>query len=298
MSTELPKLNVSSLAGLFKGDTTITLAPQQLLAFVSDIANTFAQYRSATKAINDDTKETLNLIVKQVNLEHERIITEVDEKGVKNKKKIDAELSKKVAEINKIRDEIMVSKPKDGESVDKAQVVKEVFEMIKLPEQKEIILDGAKEIRDKLESLQGDERLDIEAIKGLKELLAALEAKRGEGRYVAGPGFQLLTKMMDVLISNPANGDILSYDSALLKWKNIPSSSTVTFADGETPGGTIDGVNVGFTLAHTPAAGSLKLFVNGQRMSAGGVDYTLSGTDITLVTAPPSGSILLADYRY
>jgi hypothetical protein len=65
----------------------------------------------------------------------------------------------------------------------------------------------------------------------------------------------------------------------------------------ETPGGTVNGSNTAFTLSVAPSpSASLKLFVNGQLMAAGGEDYTLSSLNITMVTAPPSGSILRAWY--
>lgn len=69
------------------------------------------------------------------------------------------------------------------------------------------------------------------------------------------------------------------------------------YVDSETPTGTVNGSNTDFTLANTPISGSLKVYVNGQRMKAGGEDYTLSGKTITFVTAPPTGSIILVDYR-
>lgn len=71
------------------------------------------------------------------------------------------------------------------------------------------------------------------------------------------------------------------------------------FADNETPGGTINGINVTFTLAHTPnPAGSLILASQGQVMDqnvAG--DYTLSGSTITFLVAPTLGP-LICWYRY
>ena len=66
----------------------------------------------------------------------------------------------------------------------------------------------------------------------------------------------------------------------------------------ETPAGTIDGVNTAFTLSNAPSSGSLAAYLNGMRQQAGGVDYTLSGAVVTFVTAPGSGSVLIADYRY
>lgn len=73
-----------------------------------------------------------------------------------------------------------------------------------------------------------------------------------------------------------------------------------SFADEETPTGTIDGSNAAFTIANTPLTGSLKLYKNGIRMTGGGVDYTLSGTTITYVAAakPKTSGSHVCDYRY
>lgn len=72
-----------------------------------------------------------------------------------------------------------------------------------------------------------------------------------------------------------------------------------TYADNETPGGTINGTNAEFTLANAPSpAGSLILILNGAVQTAGGVDYTLSSLTITYVTAPLDGSAHKAWYRY
>ena len=68
------------------------------------------------------------------------------------------------------------------------------------------------------------------------------------------------------------------------------------FADEETPSGTINGINTTFTLVNTPIAGSVKLY-KGIRMKLG-VDYTISGTTITMINIPLIGEIMVADYRY
>jgi uncharacterized surface anchored protein len=69
------------------------------------------------------------------------------------------------------------------------------------------------------------------------------------------------------------------------------------FIDDETPTGTINGINTVFTIASTPnPSGSLKVYVNGQRMRIT-EDYTVSGRTITFLIAPPTTSIILCDYR-
>jgi len=69
-----------------------------------------------------------------------------------------------------------------------------------------------------------------------------------------------------------------------------------TFVDLETPSGTINGSNDTFALANTPVSGSVHLYLNGVLQEATG-DYSLSGSTITFVTAPESGSKLRASYR-
>lgn len=49
-------------------------------------------------------------------------------------------------------------------------------------------------------------------------------------------------------------------------------------------------------LAHTPVAGTLRIYVNGQRMTPT-VDYTLSGTTVSFVFAIDTTTVL-ADYEY
>ena len=66
------------------------------------------------------------------------------------------------------------------------------------------------------------------------------------------------------------------------------------FIYNEVPTGTVNGSNTAFTLANTPASGTLQLYADGMRMKGGGVDYTLSGANITMVIAPSTA--IVADY--
>ena len=67
------------------------------------------------------------------------------------------------------------------------------------------------------------------------------------------------------------------------------------FVTGEVPAGTIDGTNDDFTLASTPTTSSVQVFLNGVRQKITD-DYTVSGSTITFVTAPPTSSNILVDY--
>jgi hypothetical protein len=66
----------------------------------------------------------------------------------------------------------------------------------------------------------------------------------------------------------------------------------------EIPSGTINGVNVTFTLAHTPV-GQIMLYLNGQYMTVGvGEDYILSGITITMAAPLIPGDKIRTNYQY
>lgn len=73
--------------------------------------------------------------------------------------------------------------------------------------------------------------------------------------------------------------------------------SPTNFVTEETPSGSINGSNTSFTIANTPTAGTVKLYLNGVRQKSGaGNDYTITTNTITMTTAPVSGDVLIADY--
>lgn len=71
----------------------------------------------------------------------------------------------------------------------------------------------------------------------------------------------------------------------------VGGGSSSTPVSGETPS-TVNATT--FTLAHTPVSGSLRLFLDGVRITA----FSLTGTTITLSTAKLGSQDLLADYSY
>jgi hypothetical protein len=77
----------------------------------------------------------------------------------------------------------------------------------------------------------------------------------------------------------------------------VSAIGTSTDVRNEVPTGTVNGSNKDFVLANTPTAGSLQVYVNGQRFTVT-EDFTLSGATITFVTAPPTTSKILCDYLY
>lgn len=102
----------------------------------------------------------------------------------------------------------------------------------------------------------------------------------------------------DIVAPVQAANDGLAFEMTMAPVNFFPAASVTlpSFADGETPTGTIDGTNVTFTVAQAPNPGvSLGLFLNGIRLDSG---FTLTGATITYTVAPASGDTHRASYRY
>lgn len=166
--------------------------------------------------------------------------------------------------LNFVRDKARTIKDgKDGKDADETKIVQEASKLtIEALKPLIPILDTPEQVRDKLETLEGSDRLKIEAIDKLREELDELKKRK----VVVGSGFNY--GAMDIHI-----------------------------VDDETPTGLVNGANTDFVLNHIPSpATSLKVFLDGQRMKLT-TDYTFSGQTITFLTAPLTNSILTVDYR-
>lgn len=95
-------------------------------------------------------------------------------------------------------------------------------------------------------------------------------------------------------------GQVLTVVAGAAAWAANAALGAANFVDNEVPAGTVNGTNPTFTLANTPVTGTVHLFVNGVRMTAGGsADFTISSATITFNSGaiPMTGDVLLADYR-
>lgn len=143
-------------------------------------------------------------------------------------------------------------------------ISKELLPLIpKIDDIKQDLPRMSEDIRNALELLQGEERLDFSAIKGLR---GALNKLRERPRLGGGGGLSKIALEMK-------------------------------FIDNETPSGLINGINKVFTIKNIPnPPESLKVYIGGVRMRLT-EDYTLSKRTITFLVAPMTNEIILCDYR-
>jgi len=95
---------------------------------------------------------------------------------------------------------------------------------------------------------------------------------------IAGTG---LTATNGVLSVNAISGDVILEADVLV----------------ENESANCNGITTDFTLASTPLASSVQVFLNGLLQEEGsGKDYTRSGTTVSFATAPATGDILIIHY--
>ena len=147
-------------------------------------------------------------------------------------------------------------------------MIKEVLNKIVVPKPKEIELDSAETLRNKLEKLTGDQRIDWKSIRGLEEEMS----KRNVGKAFIGGGVSKMS--MDRFILDPY-----------------------------TPTGAVNGSNTDFVLQKSPnPTASLKVYRGGakQQLNPSGTsdgDYSLSGKTITFNISPLTNEIIECEHR-
>lgn len=125
---------------------------------------------------------------------------------------------------------------------------------------------------------------------------------------IFSPAENTLQKALDLLDNwNPlptggTHGQVLKKNSSNnydVIWSDESGGGTIITGNAsltETPAGLINGVNTVYTLSQEPAAGTVRVYLNGVRQRPG-TDYTVTGQNITFTVAPFSGDSIIVDYN-
>lgn len=90
--------------------------------------------------------------------------------------------------------------------------------LVELPDFQSLITQEPEAIRNSLELLEGDERLDVSAIKGLEELLSGI--KTHPQKDMAVGGIRFMSNLADVVVSDIQNGEALIWNSTNGRFEN------------------------------------------------------------------------------
>jgi hypothetical protein len=104
---------------------------------------------------------------------------------------------------------------------------------------------------------------------------------------------------LNLLLDIPQNQSILSLQQ---KQATASAGTPGTLVSGEAVTGTINGTNKTFTLANTPITGAITLAyvppTDPSQLLQYNIDFTVSGSTITMNTAPVAGSSVYAIYYH
>lgn len=242
--------NLEKLLKVF--NSTNIVSPEDINAVLQGILKLLTNFKSETQSLNSNTKLQLTEALKQVQASHDNLHSNLSQHVTARTTALEARLSgdfeAKMTEIKKLMEDVQKSKPtdglpgKDGISPDQQQIVQEVLAQIKLPEQKALILDPVG-LRTQLESLTGDNRLRITALRGIEEFQNQLvnhissEVKRGmlyagllenksSGTGGSGSGVTSITGTSNQVIASASTGAV-----TLSLPQDIATSSSPTFAN-------------------------------------------------------------------
>lgn len=182
------------------------------------------------------------------------------------------------------------------------------------------------QVKEKIESLKGENRVDASAIKNLPQSVERIiEGGHGmmfpETILKAGTGISVAKDAFGKWVITSTGGaggghTIQDEGSSETQRTNLNfvgagvsvaddvgndatvvtiSGATVTFVNNELVG-TGDDTTTVFALDFTPSAGTVHLYAGGVRQLLT-TDYSISGTSITFVIAPPNGMKIVADYQ-
>lgn len=216
---------------------TKTLVAEEMKAFVSLVLKIV---KDTKDELADTSKENIKVIsdsIAYIKEYHDKTASDISGKS----DELLGQMEAKIALLNKTLDKVKKIKAtpgKDGKSVDKEEVVAEVMSQIQLPEYKETVLDTPIQLAEKLETLEGEDRLDIKAVKGFENYPTKSDLQMALGSIPRGGGGSGGIEVQKSGVS-VGKGSALNF---------IGSGVTVTNTDGHTTNVSITGSGGGATL--------------------------------------------------
>ena len=160
--------------------------------------------------------------------------------------------------------------------------------------------DTGEQIIEKLNPIKNS--LDFTVLKNIPDFLTTRDIGQSGGG--GGPTLQFqdegvtITQSPITKLNVTGTGGSIVYSGNGLATLDLTggSGSPVTYF-AETPSGTINSSNVTFTLANSPTSNECVIVILDGLTQYNGIDYTVSGSTITFVSAPATGSSIFTYYN-
>jgi len=208
------------LAEVFNTDKIIT--GEDTTRVLEAIVKLLSNFKQKNEELNKDTKNQVESVLEGIFKEHDRILASVERSTQNVKSEATEAVEKALERLKEVTKEVLSYKAKDGErglDADEEIIVEKVLGKIVLPEYKETVLDGGEEIVNKINALDISEgnQIDASHIKNLPI-----------GGIRGGSTARNLWQLNDVTLTDPANDDVLKYNSTTKQWENGTGGSGYT----------------------------------------------------------------------
>ena len=159
--------NLQKIAKIFQPENIITST--EIDQVLKGIVEILASYKKGTDAINEDTKQAVNTLLEKTIAVEAKMVSKIDSKV----EDIQSTADSKINEIKGLLEEVktfledvqtLATEVKDGKDADEEKIVEDVISRIKIDPT--VVTVSAEEVKNKLESLKGKDKLDISAING------------------------------------------------------------------------------------------------------------------------------------
>lgn len=194
-----------------------TLSPKDVEQFLLLMVEAIKQSKKELDASARGNLNELGRGVAQV----ERTVAVIDSKIKSIAHQVDEKLYEQLDEVKILIMEAKECMPKDGKDADEEYIIESVLERI------DVKAETGESIKEKLQELKGDKRLDRSAIKGFDLMVEksyvdrAIEILDERTQFLINKRTSsLLSGLDDVLITNPTAGDLLFYNGT--NWINTP----------------------------------------------------------------------------
>lgn len=202
--------NLNKLIATFNDKRVIS--EEEIQGVLTAIVTILAENKKEVGTLNSATKEQLEEVVRYIKKEHESVLLSVSKDITKTKSEIEKATKAQNDRAFKRLQELIskIKMPRDG--VDGAPGE---------PGQpgepgKDGSPDTAEQVRDKLETLKGEDRLDASSIKNLPQFI------REKGREMIVGGIRFLENLADVSIpvANKREDLLIQYDTTNKRWQD------------------------------------------------------------------------------
>lgn len=154
--------NLEKIAKIFQPQNIIT--SEEIDQVLKGIMEILASYKKGTDAINEETKAVVNILLDKVVQSNKQTIDKAEimfDDRMTDLETLLKDVKQMITDV-----ETLASEVKDGKDADEEKIVEDVISRIKIDPT--VVTVSAQEIKDKLSSLEGDNKLDISAVKGFE----------------------------------------------------------------------------------------------------------------------------------